>query len=151
MGTINPVNKPFCLEQIYESNYLKLLRLIPNLSSIKGHAIGYSAGKPALYLKIIEKTSYSITLQLSHCFKKNPDHFLEPAVKIRIYLDARLAEVIRDHAKSDVFRTIKKLQQNNEAIDYKWTLNYFLEKWLSHCLQKKYQFNEEGQRIAEIS
>ncbi len=151
MGTINPVNKPFCLEQIYESNYRKLLRLIPNLSSIKNNAIGYSAGKPALHLEIIEKSTYSITLQLSHCFEKAPDHFFEPAVKIRIYLDARLAEVIRDHAKSDVFRMINKLEQNNKVIDYKWSLNYFLEKWLSHCLQKKYQFNEEGRRVVEIS
>lgn len=151
MVTINPVNKPFCLDQIYESNYRKLLRLIPNLSSIQRDAIGYSAGKPSLYLEIIERSSYTITLQLSHCFDKDLDYFFAPAVKIRIYQDARLAEVIRDHARADVFKTINRLDQNNEALDYKWSLNYFLEKWLSHCLQTEYRFDEEGQKLAEIS
>ncbi|TAL49646.1 MAG: DUF1249 domain-containing protein, partial [Methylovulum sp.] len=30
MSLINPVNKSFCLEQICESNYQKLFKLIPN-------------------------------------------------------------------------------------------------------------------------
>jgi uncharacterized protein YqiB (DUF1249 family) len=151
MGKINPVNKSFCLDQIYESNYRKLLRLIPNLPSIKRDAIGYSAGKPALHLEIIERSSYTITLQLSHCFDKDLDYFFAPAVKIRMYQDARLAEVIRDHARTDVFKTINKLEQKKEVIEYKWSLNYFLEKWLNHCLKTAYRFDEQGQRLAEMS
>ncbi len=148
MGTINPVNKSLCLEKLCETNYQKLFRLIPDLLSIEENAVGYAAGKPDLYMDVVDKTPYTLTLQLTHCFSQKPDEFFEPAVKIRIYLDARLAEVVRDHTKSDVSRTINRLKKIAEIMDYKWSLNYFLEKWLDHCLHNDYHFEESGQSVA---
>ncbi|NTV79110.1 MAG: DUF1249 domain-containing protein, partial [Clostridiales bacterium] len=29
-------------------------------------------------------------------------------------------------------------------MDYKWRLNYFLSKWLDHCLQADYQFQNQA-------
>ena len=142
MGNINPVNKSFCLEQVCETNYQKLFRLIPGLMSFDHYAVGYSGCKPALHLRIIERAPYTITLELSHCFDddKPNDFFLEPAVKIRLYLDARQAEVIRDHARSHVYSIFKDPGQSSEILDYKWSLNFFLQKWLDHCLQTDYRF-----------
>ena len=40
MSFINPVNKSYCLEQICESNYQKLLMLIPDLLNLKEAATG---------------------------------------------------------------------------------------------------------------
>ncbi len=135
-----PVNKSFCLEKLCETNYQKLLRLIPGLLSIKDSCMAYSAGKPALYLEITETTKYTLTLSLSHCFAKERDKFLQPAIKIRIYRDAQLAEVIRDHDQTDVAQAVHKISPIQEVIDYKWSLNYFLDKWLDHCLLVDYQF-----------
>lgn len=149
MGTINPVNKSFCLEKLCETNYQKLLRLNPNLLSLKEPAIAYSEGKPTLHMEIAETSKYTLTVLLSHCFETELDAYLDPALKIRIYRDAKLAEVIRDHNKSDVTKMINKLGQIEEIMDYKWSLNYFLEKWLDHCLLSNYHFKTSGLMLAE--
>ena len=148
MSQVNPVNKSFCLEQICESNYLKLLDLIPDLHKINTAAIGQFPNKPSLHLKIIERNAYTLTVQLTHCFLDAPDKHIEPAVKIRLYGDAKLAEVLRDHSRVDVFRAITDTGQSKQIMDYKWSLNYFLGKWLDYCLQTDYQFDTEVEEIA---
>lgn len=142
MVEVNPVNKASCLEWLCESNYRKLLKLIPNLNllSLNKTAVGKALKKPDLQLDIIERTSHTLTIQLSHRFNQDPKDLMTPDVKIRVYLDAQLAEVLRDCARSDVSRVFKDPGQTTEILDYKWRLNYFLEKWLDHCLQKNYQF-----------
>ncbi|MGR9101194.1 MAG: DUF1249 domain-containing protein [Gammaproteobacteria bacterium] len=143
MSKVQPVNKSFCLEKICESNYKKLFRLIPDLHAIDRGAIGFSPRRPDLHLEIVEKAPYTLTLQLSHCFNIRLSEFLEPAVKIRVYLDARTAEVIRDHVRTDVCKAIRNPGLITEIMDYKWTLNYFLDKWLAHCIGADYRFLAE--------
>ena len=69
---------------------------------------------------------------------------MAPAVKIRIYLDANLAEVLKDHARTDVSKIYTDPGQTVEIMNYKWRLNYFLQKWLDHCLQTNYEFRSTG-------
>jgi len=141
MSFINPVNKSFCLEQICESNFQKLFKLIPNLLSVQETAIGLAPLDTTLHLKVIDQTPYTMTVELSHCFEKNRDEYLEPAVIIRIYLDAQLAEVLSDHARLSVSRVFQDPGLSSDIMNYKWRLNYFLQKWLDHCLKKNYQFS----------
>ena len=140
MSFLNPINKSLCLEQVCASNYEKIFRLIPELCAVKGSAIGLAANNATLHLLIIEQTAFTLTIELSHCFSKKPDERLEPAVKIRIYLDAQLAEVLSDHARPRVTDVFKDYGLCREIMNYKWRLNFFLQKWLDHCLTKDYQF-----------
>lgn len=151
MSFINPVNKSFCLEQICESNYQKLFKLIPNLLELKDTAIGLAPQHSALHLKVLEHTVYTMTVELSHCFNKTPDEFLEPAVIIRIYLDAQLAEVLSDHARASVSRVFHDPGLSTEIMNYKWRLNYFLQKWLDHCLKKNYQFSAKALKSTALA
>lgn len=141
MSFVNPVNKSICLEQVCESNYQKLFKLIPDLNAFKEAAIGLAPHNTTLYLEIIERTPYTLTLELSHCFNRDRDEFLAPAVKIRVYLDAQLAEVLSDHARAGVAQVFKDPGLSLEIMNYKWRLNYFLQKWLDHCLKKDYLFS----------
>ena len=147
MSLVNPVNKSLCLEMICESNFQKLFKLIPNLLEFNEAAIGNAPRNTQLQLNIIERTPYTLTIELSHCFKKNRVEFLEPAVVIRIYLDAQLAEVLSDHARVSVTKVFQDPGLSQEIMNYKWRLNYFLEKWLDHCLTKDYLFI--GKSLAE--
>lgn len=140
MSLVHPVNTSLCLEKLCESNYQKLFNLIPDLCSFKSQATGKTSNKPELYLTIIERSAHTLTVELSHRFNKNLENMMEPAVKIRIYLDANLAEVLKDHARTNVYHVYKDPGQSVEIMDYKWRLNYFLEKWLDHCLQTDYTF-----------
>lgn len=149
MARIEPINKSLCLEHLCASNFQKLLRLIPDLSRLEQAAAGYASGKPDLQLTILEKTPYTLTLQLSHSFPlQNLGPVFEPALKIRVYLDAQLAEVLRDHVRSDAASAIQNPGKSREIMDYKWTLNYFLEKWLDYCLQMRYRFYADEAEIA---
>lgn len=149
MARIEPLNKSLCLEHLCASNFQKLLRLIPDLTSFEQTAAGYARGKPALQLTILEKAPYTLTLQLSHCFPPQTlDPVFEPALKIRVYLDAQLAEVLRDHVRGDAASAVRNPGKSREIMDYKWTLNYFLQKWLDHCLQMRYCFHTDAADFA---
>ena len=140
MYLLNPVDKSFCLEQLCASNYQKLFSLIPDLTSITKSAIGIAQQPIELYLHILDRTPHTLTIKLSHCFNKNFDSLLIPDVIIRVYLDAQLAEVLRDFARDSVARSIDDPRLSKEIMNYKWRLNYFLQKWLEHCLKQHYQF-----------
>jgi uncharacterized protein len=147
MSLLNPVNKSFCLHTLCESNYYKLLRLIPDLPQIGESAMASPAGKPTLHFRLIEKTPYTLTLELTHCFEEQMDAFVEPAVRIRAYLDAETAEVLADHNRPHIAHAFRQTERCDKIMDYKWTLNYFLEKWLNHCLQLGYCFEHGDKRI----
>jgi len=142
MSFVNPINKSYCLEMICESNYQKLLKLIPGLLTFKNTAIGIAAhaNHADLHLTIIAISPYTITVELSHRFSMNLDSFMKPAVQIQLYLDAQLAEVLNDEDRIHVSKVYKNPAQSSEIMNYKWRLNYFLQKWLDHCLKKQYQF-----------
>lgn len=140
MSQLRPVNTSLCLEKICESNYQKLFRLIPNLRLLDKAAIGRGPNKPALHLEILERNPYTLTIELSHFFEQPLSKLIAPAVKIRIYLDAQLAEVIRDNDRPAVDRVYQNPGRALEIQEYKWRLNYFLQKWLDHCLKTEYHF-----------
>lgn len=132
------------LMDMYEDNYIKLRKLIPNVALITTPQISESAGHLNLHLKITERSKFTTTLILSYCFSAdgscdNADgkSRMEPNLKIRIYHDAGLAEVmsgklhhgrlVLDHLPSD-------------ALKEKWQLNRFLGKWLKYCLRQNHSF-----------
>lgn len=140
MACIDPINKSWCLAQVCEENYAKLLRLIPDLLSMQQNAVGVAQQKMALQLQIIERNPFTLTIELNHCFDQQVDVLLLPAIKIRVYQDAKSAEVLSDYVRADVAKVVKDPSQSVAIMNYKWRLNYFLAKWLDHCLSANYHF-----------
>ncbi len=140
MTYIQPINTSLCLQQICETNFKKLFALIPDLRDFETEAQGETSGKPDLYLKILDRSPYTLTIELSHKFNRHLDSLLAPQVKIRIYLDAEMVEVLCDHARDPVAQVYKDPGKTRDIMHYKWRLNYFLNKWLDHCLKTRYIF-----------
>lgn len=138
MSVFDPQEKSYWLAKLCEANYDRLLQLIPGLHRMARSAVAEAKGKPSLHLSLLEHSPYTLTLELSHCFGYEP--LLEPAVKIRVYLDARAAEVLSDHARPRVHEALGHTRPAREVMEYKWALNYFLSRWLDHCLACEYQF-----------
>jgi len=125
------------LMDMYEDNFIKLRKLIPDMQQINDSCVSTSAGHLNLYLQIIERSKFTTTLRLSYSFTDKGETRLEPNLKIRIYHDAGLAEVmsgklhhgklVLDHLPSD-------------ALKQKWQLNRFLSKWLKYCLRQNHGF-----------
>ncbi len=137
MPTLKPIHPFRTLQDTCESNYRKLLRLIPHLTCLEEQAVAPLGGKPALHLRLLEKAPFTITLELSYCFEHGPQPLFEPALKLRIYLDAEMAEVLEDSERPPL--RIGR-QVDREVLEHKWEMNYFLDKWLDHCLQHGYRF-----------
>ncbi len=125
------------LMDMYEDNFIKLRKLIPHLRDIKDNAISTSTGHLDLFLQIVERSKFTTTLRLSYHFSTENEIRLEPNLKIRIYHDASLAEVmsgklhhgrlVLDHLPTD-------------ALKQKWQLNRFLSKWLKYVLRQHHGF-----------
>jgi len=136
------------LMDMYEDNFIKLRKLIPDLHLIKESAISTSPERLNLHLKIVERSKYTTTLRLSYCFTDKGESRLEPNLKIRIYHDAGLAEVmsgklhhgrlVLDHLPAD-------------ALKQKWQLNRFLSKWLKYCLRQNHGFSVNTEPTSKIS
>lgn len=141
MSFLNPVNKAWCLEQLCESNYQKLFKLIPDLCDFNRQPAEVVLEQLSLQLRILEQSNHTLTIELSHCFPEACKETLMPAVKVRLYLDAHLAEVLCDHARPSVHQVFKDFSLGREIMHYKWRLNFFLQKWLDHCLTQGYQVN----------
>ena len=151
MAKVTPVNKSFCLQNVCETNYRKIFCLIPNLRKIETAVQGFSHGKPVLHVQILEQTPYTKTIQLSHFFENESEVLLEPAVKIRLYFDVCIAEVLRDYKRIEVASAIEDIGRSKEIMDYKWKLNYFLDKWLDHCLKNDYVFKVDNELLKEAT
>jgi len=136
------------LMDMYEDNYIKLRKLIPNVKYINKSGISKSSGHLNLHLQILERSKFTTTLRLSYCFTDNGESRLEPNLKIRIYHDAGLAEVmsgklhhgklVLDHLPAD-------------ALKQKWQLNRFLSKWLKYCLRQNHGFSVMSESIPGVS
>lgn len=139
MSLVRPINTSLCLEKLCESNYQKLFTLIPNLCALQDIASAHIINKPSLYLKIIDRTRHTLTLELRHEFIQLPTHS-QPSIQIRVYLDANLAEALKDYARPFTTIAHKDPSRSVDIMNYKWRLNYFLGKWLDYCLLTEYKF-----------
>ena len=140
MNVMNPVNKSYWLASVCEANYRKLNELIPELALISSAAAAQVDGKPALLVRVIERSPYTLTVELTHSFSRGFESLLEPAVRIRVYFDAGAAEVLSDHERPFVLEALRHEPSLRAVMDYKWSLNYFLSQWLDHCLKSSYRF-----------
>lgn len=139
MPQLNLLNKFLALQEICETNYRKLLRLIPCLPCLERCAVAQLGGKPALFLRLIDRAPYTVTLELSYCLKHDSHPVFEPALRLKVYLDVGMVEVVADSERPLWhLRALPACQ----ILERKWLLNYFLDKWLDHCLQHGYRFAE---------
>lgn len=151
MSRFEPAEKSYWLAKLCEANYERLILLIPNLPALPETAVARADGKPSLHLELLEHAPYTVTLELSHCFSRGFESLLEPAVRIRVYLDARAVEVLSDHVRPLVHQALKPDNGARAVLDYKWSLNYFLSQWLDHCLACNYRFGVVCDKQASLA
>jgi hypothetical protein len=118
------------LMDLYEENYLRLRRLLPELSRFAEHTRVRADAALDLYVTILERGRYTTTLSLTYLFRTARGTAAEPALVIRLYHDARLAEALYEGDMPPCPRAILAL---------KWRHNRFLHRWLLYCLRQGYQ------------
>ncbi len=135
--TIVKPNSFVGLMSVYESNYLRLLRLIPELDRLDGCYRSRVAGDCDLYVEIIERCRYTVTLALTYRFDSDEGILADPDVKVRAYLDGQLAEAMsigdEDHRHAALRRLMRA---HKEELDVRWQRNIILNKWLDYLTEQ---------------
>lgn len=120
------------LMRIYETNYAKLNALLPSQPQV-GDVRSYQVAAMAYQLEVSEITKYTTLIDVSQC--DEVPVFPLPKMTVRLYHDARVAEVCASEQISRVQARYdypnKKMMQKDE----KFQLNQFLSDWLSFCLR----------------
>lgn len=128
--TIVKPNSFVGLMALYESNYLRLLQLIPELERIDGCYRSRVAGDCDLHVGILERCRYTVTLSLTYYFASDEGMVADPDMTVRAYLDGRLAEAMsigEDHRHAALRRL---LRGHKPELDARWQRNSVLNKWL---------------------
>ncbi len=121
---------------LYESNYLRLQRLIPELNRLDGYYKSRVAGDCDLHVEILERSRYTITLSLSYFFYENGTRVADPDMKIRVYLDGQLAETMGfcgEHRHTELRRLCR---MHRAELDIRWRRNIVLNKWLEYLMDQ---------------
>jgi uncharacterized protein YqiB (DUF1249 family) len=129
------------LMALYESNYLRLLQLIPELHRLDGYYRSTVAGDCALHLEILERSRYTITLSLSYFFYDGEERIADPDMKIRVYLDGQLTEAMgfsgMGLAEGHRHAELRRLSRaHRHELDSRWRRNIVLNKWLDYLMDQ---------------
>ena len=131
------------LMDLYEHNYMRLRRLIPDVTVLPESAVSEVPGCLSLFADVIDHTDFTTTLRLTYHFHDEESVVLEPDITLRIYHDAHQAEVLTGHLKHG------RLHYDHipeETLAIKWKLNRFLYKWLGFCLHLGHSFTATADR-----
>ena len=128
------------MHKVCEVNYGRLLRLLPDCDT-EDLQYQFEVNTSLFYtIKIIECSRYTSTLEMSQKSQVGYD-FLRPVVQVRLYHDAKMAEVISAQnigslKPSYQYPNIKMYQKNEKEM-----VNLFLAEWLQFCLSQSNQLH----------
>jgi hypothetical protein len=124
------------LMAVYESNYLRLLRLIPELDRLDGCFVSRVAGDCDLFVEVIETSRYTVTLSLTYRLPTDDGLVADPDITVRAYLDGKQAEVL-DIGEKQRHTALRRLVfEHREELDRRWRFNIVLNKWLDYLSEQ---------------
>lgn len=124
------------LMALYESNYLRLLRLIPDIEQLDGCFRSRVAGDCDLRLEIIERARYTVTLSLTYYLATADGLWIEPDMTLRVYLDGQLAEVTAIGKQRRSVSLSHMAREHRKELDRRWRRNIILNKWLEYLVDQ---------------
>jgi uncharacterized protein YqiB (DUF1249 family) len=120
------------LMALYESNYLRLLRLLPELERLDGCFRSRVAGDCDLHLEVLERCRYTVTLSLTYHLETDEGLMADPDITVRAYLDGRLAEAMKVGDRQRHMALRKFIEEHRRELDLRWRRNIVLNKWLEY-------------------
>ena len=130
------------LMSLYESNYIRLGWLVPALATMSGSTVSRIEGDCPLHLTVEERSRYTTTVTLTYIFADERGPTSDPDLQIRVYHDAKLAEVqacARWHRHSMLESIRSELAR---ALGERWLRNVMLNKWLDYCVERGHRFQQ---------
>ena len=124
------------LMSVYESNYLRLLSIVPDLENIDGCFRSRVAGDCDLHLDVLDRSRYTVTMSLTYYFETDAGRVADPDIIVRAYLDGRLAEAMQlgSEHRHVAFRQLAR--EHGKELGARWRRNVVLNKWLDYLREQ---------------
>ena len=128
------------LIDLYEGNYLRVMRLLPDLDELEGTLMSQVAEALDLYATIEERFKYTTTVLLTYRFLDDAGIALEPNARVCVYHDVRAAELVSHCRRRRTRKVHKWIRGRMPELDHRWEMNRFLYKWLRFCSNQGHLF-----------
>jgi uncharacterized protein YqiB (DUF1249 family) len=135
------------LMELYESNYIRLRNLVPDPDALQPKVISRVPGALDLHLRIVERCKFTTTLNLTYHFSDVEGVFPAPDIRVRIYHDAQVGEVIACGRRRGLRHAEYNRMHHQYTLEEKWRMNRFLQKWLGYCLRQGHRFNPHSRTV----
>jgi uncharacterized protein len=131
------------LMTLYESNYIRLGWLVSDVRALSAVSLSQVADDCDLRLALLERGPYTTTFKLTYLFADQGQVVEDPALEVRVYHDARLAEA-RGTLLRPAHTALRRIHDRTLADlshrDGRWARNVMLNKWLEYCSDRGHRF-----------
>lgn len=117
---------------LYESNYLRLLQVVPELDRLDGCFRSRVVSECDLHVEILERCRYTVTLSLTYFFENESGRIADPDIVVRAYLDGKLAETMSLSGKYRHAELHRLTKAHGQELSSRWQRNMVLNKWLEY-------------------
>lgn len=124
------------LQDVQSEIYRQLQLLIPDEITQYDSFQSRVHGSPLLKMDILERHPYTQFLRLTYQFNHDDKHEIAPDAHIRMYNDARLAEVTAFNHDQAFTRSAGPYYPQQQLFQRCWKQNQALDKWLSYLLHQ---------------
>ena len=125
------------LQEVQEEIYRQLLLLVPESITTHDSFRSRVHGSPLLCMDVLERHPYTQFLRLTYAFPKREERDeLTPDAHIRLYSDARIAEVTSFDPDQGTRRAAHPWYPARPLLQRSWRQNLALDKWLGYLLQQ---------------
>jgi uncharacterized protein YqiB (DUF1249 family) len=122
------------LISLYEANFIRLRHLIGDPDWSAQEWVSRTARDCDLHVRIEPGSRYTRLCRLTYLFEEPSGPVADPDLTVRIYLDARVVEVI-DWAPFHRHPHLSGLRRRYvDELDRRWACNMVLAKWLEYLL-----------------
>ena len=124
------------LQDLQTEIFRQLQLLIPDQVAYYDSFQSRVSGSPLLRMDILERHPYTHFMRLTYEFEKNEHREIAPDAHIRIYNDARLAEVTSYNPDQGFKRLAHPDYPTQPLFQRSWLQNQALDRWLNYLLHQ---------------
>jgi len=125
------------MTRLHETNYIKLFQIVPDLLRLThGKLIDFVYDDNQIQILVEEHTKYTSQLRISMRFKGSSHFIPRINIQVRLYHDAKVAEVIDFQHKRRFHSRYSYPNPGMYQRNEKQQINLFLADWLDHCIQQ---------------
>ena len=123
------------LQALQEDLYHRLSILLPDSVSTEDYLESRVGDLPVLRLEVLERHKYTLFFRLTYRFEAGRETVqYQPNAHIRLYYDARVAEVTSFEWLQGIQRFSHPELPPKKVLRRSWRLNRALDKWLDYLL-----------------